>query len=406
MNKTRLQYYILAVVVLVLYLLVSYANTQKDEGINWSESYSAHDKIPYGTYVLSESLEDLYMGVSVPEIQETPYTFLELEVEVYPYHTSYLFITSYFGPDDASWDALLDYVYSGNQVFIASNFFSDIVKDSLDFNTRQQYLDYTEDSVKSYFLAPGLSDHAGYNFSKAGFKQYFSEFDTTLCIQLARNNYGQVNLLEIPFGEGSFVLSTTPLAFTNYHLLYTPLMDDFAATALSLLRKTDILYWDEYYKLPSMQRREREQNSLQFIQSEPALRWAFWLMVASLIIYVLFEIKRKQRVIEIVKPLPNTSLEFTETMGRIYFRQQNHTKLVRKKINILLERIRSKFHISTQQLDREFAQKLTAKSGMPLEKVEKLKRLIIRSQKQENASEQDLNDLNQLVEDFYQYMEE
>ncbi len=406
MKKTRLQYFIPGLVVLVLYLLISYANTQIDKGINWSESYSANDKIPYGTYVLYESLEDLYHGVSVPEIQDPPYTFLELEVEVYPYYTSYLFITSYFRPDQASWDALLDYVYNGNQVFIASDLFSDLVKDSLNFETRQQYWDRKEDSVESYFLVSGLSEHAGYHFSVAGFKQYFSEFDSTHCMQLASNNYGQINLLEIPFGGGSFILSTTPLAFTNYHLLYTPLMDDFAATTLSLLRKTDILYWDEYYKLPSMERREREKNSLQFIQREPALRWAFWFMVALLIIYVLFEVKRKQRIIEIVKPLPNTTLEFTETMGRLYFRKQNHKNLIQKKINILLERIRSRFQVSTQQLDQEFTQKLAAKSGMPLEELEKLTKLVNRLQKQEVASEQDLIALNWLVENFYQYIDE
>lgn len=401
MNKRNLIFYILAGLVILVSFLLSYANTTRGKSVDWSESYSMYDKIPLGTYILFTSMETLFNDSPTREMYQTPYVHLMEDSLITSTHTSYIFITSYFSPDYASWDALLNYVSNGNQVFIASELFSSFVQDTLGFLTDKIYLSFENDSITSRFLDPQLSSHQGYNFFDKNLNHYFHSYDSTRTIPLAINNQGNVNLINVAWGKGHFTISSTPRVFSNYHLLYTTKMDDFVATSLSYLSSTNEIFWDEYYKLPSIKRRAQQQHPLMFIQRQPSLKWAFWILVGSVILYVLFESKRKQRVIQVMSPLPNTTVEFAETLGRLYYRQQNHKDLFNKKVQILLEQIRSRFNISTSKLDNSFIHALSLKSGIPIEEIKNFTEYIVQLNDKSSIDESELMQLNSYIEEFY-----
>ena len=75
--------------------------------------------------------------------------------------------------------------------------------------------------------------------------------------------------------------------------------------------------------------------------------------------------------------------------------------MARKKAVFFLEHIRLQYHLATNNLDEEFAEKLSHKSGYPLEKT---KYLIWKIGQIENAGSitaEDLSKLNDEIDDFY-----
>ena len=54
---------------------------------------------------------------------------------------------------------------------------------------------------------------------------------------------------------------------------------------------------------------------------------------------MIFNAKRRQRVVPIINPLPNTTLDFTKTIGNLYYQEGNHQNIVDKKIIYFLEKI-------------------------------------------------------------------
>lgn len=50
----------------------------------------------------------------------------------------------------------------------------------------------------------------------------------------------------------------------------------------------------------------------------------------ALTFYTVFESKRRQKFIPIIPPLHNSSLDFTETVGLLYFNKSDHSNLAEK----------------------------------------------------------------------------
>jgi len=117
---------------------------------------------------------------------------------------------------------------------------------------------------------------------------------------------------------------------------------------------------------------------------------------------MVFEAKRKQRVIPILPPLPNTSLEFVTTIGNLYYRNGNHKDIADKKIAFLLEQIRTRYKLRTNELDEAFFEALSSKSGKDIGEIRRLFRTIGFIQSMRLISPGQLMDLNEKIECFNQ----
>jgi hypothetical protein len=115
---------------------------------------------------------------------------------------------------------------------------------------------------------------------------------------------------------------------------------------------------------------------------------------------MLFESKRRQRVIPDVQPPVNSTLEFINTVGRLYYQQKDHTNLAKKKVTFFLERIRKQYYIDTQELDDEFIEILSARSGIEQEFIASLVTLLRDIQHSNQIDEKRLLHLNQQIELF------
>jgi len=211
---------------------------------------------------------------------------------------------------------------------------------------------------------------------------------------IAKNDRNLPVTIRVTHGKGVFILNSTPMIFTNICLLSRN-NTDFASAMLSYLPRTP-LSWTEYYHLGRMEVR----TPLRFILTNEPLSWAYYVTIASILLFILFEMKRKQRIIPVIKPLPNTTLEFVETIGNLYYQTAEHKNIAEKKIHFLLDQIRSRHWMNVSQLDEAFVQTLSGKTGKPLELVRDLVNTITRIQSMEAISGEALIDFNRKIEKF------
>jgi hypothetical protein len=200
---------------------------------------------------------------------------------------------------------------------------------------------------------------------------------------------------KLKFGKGEFYISCVPIVYTNYYILYMD-VTEYIAASFSYLR-SDIIVWDEYYK----KNKRTIETPLRFVLSNEALSWAYYLMLSLFILFIIFKSKRVQRIIPVIKPLKNTSIEFISIISKLYLKTKDHTGIARKRVIYLLDFIRSKYLLDTSKFSKDFLHKLSGKSGISLDFLENLFNSIHQLNGTNIISEKELIKINHKIDQFY-----
>ncbi len=357
--------------------------------LDWTASFSKADKKPYGGAVL-HAIHPLLFPGQPSEASMLPIynTVGDSAVRA----TNYIIINSSFEPDEPDTDALFEFVAAGNTAFIAAHQFGAAFADSIKLGTGAEWLH--NDSVSVNFTNPALRQNQDFWFQKGAAGFYFNQVDSSTAVALGENSRSHLNYVRLPFGQGAFFLSTLPLAFTNYNLLQQDTRD-YACKALSYL-PVQATIWDEYYK-PG---RRLVSTPLRFILSRTPLKWAWFVALGTLLLFVVFEGKRRQRIVPIVKPPANTTIDFVRTVGRLYYQNGDHKDLADKKVAYFLESVRSRFHVKTNEFSDVLYETLAEKSGMPQEQVKLLFTEIAYVGRRKELTRNELMHLHQSMEKF------
>jgi hypothetical protein len=181
---------------------------------------------------------------------------------------------------------------------------------------------------------------------------------------------GQPQIVRYSIGTGHITLHAAPLVMSNYFLLQEKNLEYLQGFWNTFPDDITHVYWNSFY------RHHAEHSDLGILWKHPATRWALTLAIIVLLLYVLLEMKRRQHVMAIMKPLENTSVTFVETVGRLYYNKGNHNNLAEKMVQHFLEWVRSYYYLNTNQLDEDFTRSLAAKSGLPVEVTNNLVEMI------------------------------
>jgi len=305
-----------------------------------------------------------------------------------------------FSGDQLDTEALLKHVENGASVFISTENFYGKLADTLkiatyDYLFRNALSQSRSDTAYVKFSNPTLDTTHHFAFKRENIRNYFGQFDTTRTSVIAVNDFHQPVTIRMAWGKGNFILNCIPLAFTNIYTLQGD-MHEFIATSLSYLPQKDT-HWTEYYSVGRMESR----TPLRFILTHEPLAWAYYISIISLLIFMIFESKRKQRIIPIIKPLENTSLEFVGTIGTLYYQRSDHRNIAEKKIVFFLEQIRTRYLLYPASAGENFISLLAKKAGKGEDEVSELFGLIARIQKQSSITEDELIELNKLIEHFW-----
>lgn len=383
-------YIVIMVLILCAYL---YAEYKRPPVIDWTPTLSYMDKIPYGTYVVYNQLNELF--TKKPEVLRIPvYDQVNNSKdtgEVYILIAEELDIT---GTDE---DELLRYISLGNTVFMVAENFSKNLRDTLGFEIKSTfYRDNEADSVSLHLVNPAFGKKVSYSMQKHTVDGYFEKFDTARTTILGMNNMEKVNFIRFDIGKGHLMLHAAPMAFTNYFIL-TDNNSRYIEQAFSYLPKNAAaVYWDEYYKIG----RGGPSTPLRVILSKPPLKAAYFLALASIILFLVFQSKRKQRVIPVLEKPRNATMDFVETVSRVYYNQQNHRNIALKKVTYLLDQVRSNYGLQTQLLDEAFEKRLSHKSGVSINIIKDLVGMVNRVRSNETVLAPELMHFSRLIDEF------
>jgi hypothetical protein len=341
-------------------LLYIITELNRPKPVDWRVTLSKEDKIPYGGYIIYEQLKSLFPAAPARSFRTPLYNQVN---NFRDRNTAYIVLTSNFNPSRSDVDELKSYVSKGNYFFAAANVFHRMFLDSLKTKTDAHYSISSADSTSTNFVNPALKSPVNYTFLHTTIDQYFSTIDTSRTVVLGINNHNEPDFIKINYGSGAFFIHANPVCFSNYFLL-TNRNASYTAKALSYIpANVSAIYWDEYYKVG----RIGATTPLRFLLENEYLRWALRLALVGLILYVLFQMKRRQRIIPVIEPLRNSTLDFIKTVSSVYFNTKDNKAIANKKVAFFLEFVRQRFNLSTHQLDDHFIEQLSRKSGVEKE---------------------------------------
>jgi hypothetical protein len=392
--RSKLPYIILAVL-FIGYILLELLGPQPT---NWNPSFEKDKVTPFGSKLLFERLPDLFPQATITSVDESPTKVLKTFEKQ---KSNYIIIQEEFKTDQFEARALLDFVKRGNDVFIAASLFEGSLADSLDINNEDDFWS----AFESLDNAPAKDDFLSFPSDIDPDQKHYPMLDNVVYSELpyamedaevlSTNKRSKTMFLRLPLGEGHFYLHSVPLMFTNYFMV-DPINQQYISKCLSFLPVRDVL-WDEYFK-PG---KGKTESSMSYVLDQTSLKWAWFVTLAGVLLFVVFEGKRKQRIIPVLAPPTNTTLEFTQTVGMLYFAHGDHKDISEKKIKFLLEYIRNRWTIPTTDLGEEFQERLASKSGVALAEIMRLFALIGYIHKVETVEEDALLQLSLGIDDFY-----
>lgn len=338
--------------------------------LDWNPSYTAGDKVPFGCYVLFNELPGLFPGQPVVRVEESLYPTLSRRTDPSP--SNYILINESIELDGQETREVLDYVAQGNTVFLAASNLGSPLADSLKISTADDY--GLLEGTAGLTLTHKRFKQEEYPLSKGNFNTHFTRVDSSATTILGHISYTRgndlqgggdrvvtkPNLIKTAHGKGHFVVSTTPEVYGNYYMLGGN--SAYVAHSLSYLGEGGTLYWDDYKKAG----RAYIDSPLRYVLLQPALKWAYYLALGGILLFVLFRAKREQRIIPLIEPLKNSSVEFAKAVGSLYYRNRDHSDLIDKKINHFLAYLRDRYHMETATLDQGSIRLLASRSGRDL----------------------------------------
>ena len=400
MNKTLIVILVIAATIITIAITVDYGSNRT---VDWTESYNEKSNKPYGVSVFYKELPKLFDGQLMKTIYYSPYNYFYANSEDgYGDHVAegnYILVGNSDYLELADVEELLIFAGRGNTLFMSDYNFPQSLLDTLNLTVKVRK---TQDSiVELNFVHPHLKPK-NTQIDKSDSASYFSRFEAEnhKTLGYVNNDLNSTNFLEVPFEDGKIFLHLEPKVFTNYNIL----KDDryqYVEGVLSYLPNENI-YFDSYTKFFDSNYGDAEEKSnLSWFLQQTSFKWAWYLALLLTFLFMVFNAKRRQRIIPIIKPLENTTVGFVKTISNLYYETQDHKNLIDKKITYFLEKIRSDYNLDTTNLNEEFITKLSQKSGKKIETVKKTINFINWLRTKNEFFEDNLLKLNRHIEEFY-----
>ena len=181
--------------------------------------------------------------------------------------------------------------------------------------------------------------------------------------------------VSVPYGKGEVIFVSSPLLFTNYGMLEGN-TSVYIFRLMSYLADLPVYRTEAYVKTDAML--VAEQSPFREFIKRPPLRWALYLALLGVVLFMIFTARRRQRVIPIMSKPANRSLEFIQLIGTLYYQRKDHVDLVRKKFKLFAEELRKTAGVDISDVntdDREYLL-LAEKTGMNCDRLKKVIRQI------------------------------
>ena len=399
MQKSSTPILLALVAIALVGAMFYYAFEANKPKFDWEESswekkgYDEKNDQPYGSLIAHNLLAHYFEGEKFVELRKN--IAKELPVDRNSIGHNYVFIGEAMYLDSAGTKRLLDFVAAGNTAFISSKtipfdlmtfvYFDEcaeanwndygMVEDSLGrFSLRTPIL--PDSSTTFFFARQNIPENYPWNYIGS---YYFCDSLKQHPLGYLNKNY--INFAEFPLGKGRFLLHTNPIAFSNFSLLRHD-THPYVAGVFSQLSEGNI-YWDAVSRVPEevgrrnnglSNRSPAKQHLLTFILEQPALAWAWYIITALAIIWLVFRAKRRQRIIPVLPKNENSSYEFISTIANLHFQEKNYSGLSKQGMRHFLAHLRERYGLVVL---------LDAETGLPRTDDDFFQKISLRTQVQE-----------------------
>lgn len=181
--------------------------------------------------------------------------------------------------------------------------------------------------------------------------------------------------VSVPYGKGEVIFVSSPLLFTNYGMLEGN-TSVYIFRLMSYLADLPVYRTEAYVKTDAML--VAEQSPFREFIKRPPLRWALYLALLGVVLFMIFTARRRQRVIPIMSKPTNRSLEFIQLIGTLYYQRKDHVDLVRKKFKLFAEELRKTAGVDISDVNTDDSEYLllAEKTGMNSDRLKKVIRQI------------------------------
>ncbi|SKD06447.1 protein of unknown function [Chitinophaga ginsengisegetis] len=398
--------YIVLFVLLLLVVLVmvsgNLANKKNEQSTDMTQSsFYSKDKKAGGAYAAFKMLPQLFMRNSVQVVTKPFARTFDKDSELKFRNNVYILVADKLFTTESDIDAMLDYVSRGNELFIAMNTPDPLLEKHLKFVTvESNNMQSKKEGIVQRYVDETIPMDTSFSYPGMVSGNYFSAVDSNTTNILGYNYKNKPNFIRIEYRSGFIYLLLNPYTFTNYFLLHKQNVKALETQMSYLINDAGNVYWDDFYN-SQHSAQSGDFSEWQVLMRYASMRWALWLAVVLTLLYVVFESKRRQRIIPDKPPVTNTSLEFVDAIGQLYYQQHNNYNLAHKMIIHFMEYIRSRYYLNTNVLNDEFIASLARKSLVPEGEIRALLQMVHHIQLEENISDDDLKDFYNRIQQFY-----
>jgi len=385
-------------------------------GDNWTPLYSRHFDSPFGTQFLYEMLRD----DATREMREIPapladYPRIGLETD----GDTWIVINGVYAPDREELRMLQTRVDAGMNAFIAARPGLGLSRwlgvTSHDFEGEYVILDYLRElrqikanlefpnlqagtlpvfRTEASFLSSWLQITSPY-LDEAPDPDVDSESQPASESVKAKQPPARITTLAEHDGKAIFVridregagtvwLLTSPLLLTNYHI-WNPEFEATTAAIISHLPDTPLL-WDEYYKPLG----PTQVNPLSVMLANPALAAAWFSMLALVVLFLLFRVKRTQRAVPVIEPPSNATLAHLQRVSTLFQQKDRELRVLDERIRYLAFAL----DMDEPSADDAIIKRMAEKNRLPEDELGR----VMRAYGNPPAGKDDLKKLNQYID--------
>lgn len=276
----------------------------------WNPTFSHYDKQPFGCAVFDSLLSSsLPKGYSLSRK-----TFYELEQEDTTLRRGILVVTDNLHLTDVDVEAMLKMAGRGDRIMLVGSSFSRILKDTLGFECSYSY--FSPSALKKYATALLSKDSLCWVGDSAVYPQQTFCFYPQLCQSyffadsisskvLAEKLLPEKLLIRLPcrfLGErGKLYWLPLPCFYELWCAGWEECGLSFRI--LSQMGGFPIVRTEGYMKETA----QVQMSPFRYFLSQPPLRWALYLSMVSILLFMIFTARRKQRAIPVIRE-PEISL--------------------------------------------------------------------------------------------------
>lgn len=367
------------ILILIIALLCSCNNKTNERNITEKLTLGGSDKSPMGAYVFKHLAKKSFINDNIADNSYTfdkwHQTFLT-DNETTTNNVYFIVAPRILTYKDEAL-AMADFVDAGNTLFLAANYFDPYLLEQFSLSLHDDLsILSTPAAFKMRDTKTQLCDSLLFN--SRSFSFFFYPLQKSLSADssakmeiLGLNDFESPDLLRVMHGKGQVIIMTNVQACTNYFLL-SHNNHNYALGAFSYLPTIpENIYWDDFYRRYSTRAPEGK-SMFSALLSIPSLRYTFWIIIAMAALWMITNLWRKQRLIPVQQPNVNSSIEFTQTIARLYYNKKDNRNIALKMITYLQDHVRNKYFINYTGINETFGQILAAKTGLPVARMQSL----------------------------------